>query len=79
MASTRIPPASGNALSAAVTDFCTPRTVRVPTALPTSVSACLVSATRLSSVNWISGNSMVCMAWCIITSRIASPVTNASP
>src|SRR6266702_5828055 len=77
LASTRNPPASGNALNAARVGLCCPRIVRVPTALPKSVPLCRVTSTRLSSVNRRSGYVAVSRTWCIMPSRIASPVTIA--
>src|SRR2546427_4939207 len=77
LASTRNPPASGNALNAARVGLRCPRTVRVPTALPKSVSLCRVTSTRLSSVNWMSGCVVVSRTWRIRPSRIPSPVTIA--
>ena len=79
LASTRIPPGVGNAFTTATVGVFVSRNVRIPLALPCSVSPRLVRPIRLSSEKTISGNWDVCMTWCIKRSRIDSPVTNASP
>ena len=78
LTSTRSAPPTGYTFITAVVGFDTPRTVRVPTALPRSVSTCLVMSTRLSSVKRISGYRDASKIWCIVASRICTPVISAS-